>query len=57
MYVNKINLEGLEFPKKVKDIPKFYRPNKLNLNLIELTGTVLTPIHINTNYDQPQIDL
>ena len=27
------------------------------INVFELTGTVLTPIHINTNYDQPQIDL
>ena len=27
------------------------------INVLELTGTVLTPIHINTNYDQPQIDL
>ena len=29
----------------------------MNLNVFELTGTVLTPIYINTNYDQPQIDL
>ena len=41
---------------KVKDIP-FERPNILKINVFELTGTVLTPIHINTTYDQPQIDL
>ena len=42
---------------KIKDIPKFERSNSLNLNVFELNGTVLTPIYINTNYDQPQIDL
>ena len=55
---------------KVKDIPKFENLNRLStggqqccipkalcVNVFELTGNVLTPIHINTNYDQPQIDL
>ena len=42
---------------KIKDIPKFENLNNLNVNVFELTKTVLTPIHINTNYDQPQIDL
>ena len=49
---------------KVKDIPKFERLNGLNtggqqcgINVFELTGTLLSPLHINTNYDQPQIDL
>ena len=55
--MNKLNLEGLEFPMKVKDIPKFEKLNNLNVNVFELTKTVLTPIHINMNYDQPQIDL
>ena len=48
--------EGLEFPMEVNDIPKFERLNKLNtggqqcgINVYELTGTVLTPIHTNTN--------
>ena len=57
MHMNKLNLEGLEFPMKVKDIPKFEILNNLNVNVSELTKTVLTPIHINTNYDQPQVDL
>ena len=57
MHVNKLNLEGLEFPMKVKDIPKFGKLNNLNVNVFELTKTILTPIHINMNYDQPQIDL
>ena len=57
MHANKLNLEGLEFPMKVKDIPKFEKLNNLNVNVFELNGTVLTPIHISTNYDQPQIDL
>ena len=47
-------MEGLEFSLKGKVIPKFERPNKLNINVLELTGT---PIHINANYDQPQVDL
>ena len=49
---------------KVKDIPLFERLNRLNtggqqcgINVFELTGAVLSPLHINTNYDQLQIDL
>ena len=62
MYGNNLNIQGLEFPMKVKDIPKFERLNKLNIrghgiNVYELTGNVLTPICINENYKQPQIDL
>ena len=57
MNFNKHNLEGLEFLMKVKDIPKFENLNNLNINVFELTGTVLTPIHINKIYSQPQIDL
>ena len=57
IHMNKLNLKGLEFPMKVKDIPKFENLNNLNVNVFELTGAVLTPIHINKNYFQPQIDL
>ena len=62
MYENNLNIQGLEFPMKVKDIPKFERLNKLNIrghgiNVFELTRNVLTPIYINENYKQPQIDL
>ena len=57
MHFNKLNLEGLEFPMKVKDIPKFEKLNNLNVNVFELTKTVPTPIHKNMNYDQPQSDL
>ena len=32
-------------------------PNKININVFELTGNVLTPIHVNKKYLQPQIDL
>ena len=63
-HFDKFNLEGLEFPMKVKDIPKFENLNTqsafgigLCMNVFELTGTVLTPIHVNKNYLQPQIDL
>ena len=42
---------------KVKDIPKFENLNNLNINVFELTGNVLTPIHVNKKYLQPQIDL
>ena len=55
MHMPILCVEGLEFPMKGKDIPKLERPNKLNISVFELTGTMLTPIHINTNYDQPQI--
>ena len=62
MLEKKLNLKGLEFPMKVKDIPKFERLNKLNIrghgiNVFELTGNNLTPIYINENYKQPQNDL
>ena len=42
---------------KIKDIPKFENLNNLNVNVFELTGAVLSPIHINKNYLQSQIDL
>ena len=57
MHMKKLKLKGLEFPMKVKDIPKFENLNNLRINVFELTGTVLTNIHINKNYLQPQIDL
>ena len=57
IHLNKLNLKGLEFPMKVKDIPKFENLNNLNINVFELTVNVLTPIHVNKNYLQPQIDL
>ena len=47
MHFNKFYLEGLEFPMIVKHIPNFENLNNLNVNVFELTGTVLTPIHIN----------
>ena len=56
MHTNKLILNGLEFPMKIKDIPKFENLNNLNVNVFELTKTVLTPIHINKNYLQSQID-
>ena len=57
MHFDKLNLKGLEFPMKAKDIPKFEKLNNLNVNVFELTKTALTPIHMNTSYDQPQRDL
>ena len=45
-------IEALEFPMKGKDIPNFERHKK---SVFELTRTVLTPIHIITNFDQSQI--
>ena len=48
-------VEGLEFPMKVNGTPEFETLN--NLNRIVIEGTVLTPIHVITNYDQPQIHL
>ena len=57
MHYNKLNLKGLEFPMKVKDIPKFENLNNLNVNVFELTGEVLTPILINKIYLQPQLKL
>ena len=50
-------MKGLEFPMNNKGIPKFENLNTFNVNVFELIISVLTPIHTNTNYDQPQIDL
>ena len=55
MYLPFLCTDGLNLPMKVKDIPKFEKLKNLNVNVFELTKTVLTPIHINTNYDQPQM--
>ena len=57
MHTNKLILNGLEFPMKIKDIPKLENLNNSNVNVFELTGAVLTPIHINKNFLQSQIDL
>ena len=40
LHFNKLNLKGLEFPMKVKYIPKFENLNNLNVNVFELTATV-----------------
>ena len=53
-YMHTLRTEGLELPMKVKDIPKFEKLNTRNLTVLELTGTVSTLIHINTNIDQPR---
>ena len=45
--MNKLNLKGLEFPMKVKDIPKLENLKNLNVNVFELTKSKLTPILIN----------
>ena len=55
--MNKLNLESLEIPMKIKETPKFENLNNLNVNLFELTNSVLTPILNNKNYLQPQIEL
>ena len=42
---------------KVKDVAMIENlKSGLRINVFDLTGTVLTPVHINTNYDQSQID-
>ena len=51
----KFNLEGLENPMEVEDIAKFeHLKTGLRIKVFELNGTVITPIHINKNYFQPQ---
>ena len=57
MHFINFNLEGLEIPVKVNDIPKFENLKSINVNVFELTGTTLTSIHINMNFDRPQIDI
>ena len=69
MQINELNIQGLEFPMKVKDIPKFEKLNtqstqsasgaigNLNVIVFELTNNKLTPRFINKNYLQPQINL
>ena len=47
----------LEFPIKVKAIPKFERINTLSISVFDLNQTVLIPNDNNTNYDQSRIDM
>ena len=54
MFLHTLCTEGLQFPMKVKDIPKFEKPKNLNVNVFELTNSVLTTILINKNFLQPQ---
>ena len=42
---------------KLKDILKFENPNNLNINGFHSDKTVLTPVPLDINYDQPQIDM
>ena len=42
-YKNTLNTEGLKFPMKIKDIPKFERRNNLNINVFEPNELILTP--------------
>ena len=56
-YISSLKLSELNFPMRVKDIPKFEKPNNLNMNVIELTNDTLSPIHTNKIYFQSQIDL
>ena len=59
MYLPTLCTEGLDM--KVRDIPKFENLIKSNVKVFELTNSVrssaLTPILINKNYLQSQIDL
>ena len=43
MHKHTLCFGDLEFPMKIKDIPKFEKLNHLNIDVFELTGTVLTP--------------
>ena len=57
MFLHTLNVEGLEFPMRIKDISKFERLYNLNINIFEPNRSVLSPVQINTNYTQSQIDL
>ena len=55
-YWSTLNIDGLDFPMCVKDTPKIEGLNNLNKNVFKL-DKVLSPVYINSNYTQPQIDL
>ena len=57
MQMIELNLKGLEFSLKIKDILKFENLYDININVFEISETVLLTIYKNTDYDQPQIDL
>ena len=42
MHKHKIIVGDLEFPMKIKDIPKFEKHSNLNTNVLELNKTVFT---------------
>ena len=52
--ISALNIQNLELPMRIKDIPKFERLNNLKIIVFELIGSVLSPVHIITNYTEPQ---
>ena len=50
-------MQNLEFPMRIKYIPKFHRLNNLKMNVFDFTGSVLSPVHTKTRYTEPQIAL
>ena len=58
-HFHELNQGDIQFPMKIKDIPTFERLNNLNINVFELSANdkSLSPIYVNKNYYDEQIDL
>ena len=56
-HLHTLNVECLKFPIRIKGISTSERLNNLNVNVCELTGSVLSPVQFNTNYTESQNDL
>ena len=56
-FINKLNMQGIEMPMHINQIPKFEKQNGLCINVFELESNTLSPVYINKNYSSQQIDL
>ena len=55
-YENKINMKGIEYPVRIKDIPKVEKQNNLSINVFALNNQAnkhsLYPVYISNNIEQ-----
>lgn len=43
-YINELNFEGIHFPVKIQDIPKFESRNKINVTVFDYEGKTFYPL-------------
>jgi hypothetical protein len=56
-HINSINLEGIDFPVKMTDIPKFEKQNKIEINIFGYGKGGVFPIHTTKQRYDKHVDL